>query len=156
MPNTEGRTLYKRKKDIDWTGEPQRLVLDNGAVVYGFAWGKDGFEYHRLDGPAVEELNGTRFWYRNGKAHREDGPWYVDSDGTKEWRLNGVLHREDGPAIDIPDITKAWYLNGKLHREDGPAFELPDGSKEWFLNGKQVTEEDVLHLLNDDDPDGER
>ena len=142
--------MFKRKKDIDWTSEPVRLELDNGAVVYGFAWGKDGFEYHRWDGPAVEELDGTKFWYRNGKAHRKDGPWYEDADGTKEWRLNGVLHREDGPAIDMY-LTKAWYLDGKLHREDGPALEN-DGSKEWFLNGKQVSMEDVLRLM-DEDPD---
>ncbi|OUR78333.1 hypothetical protein A9Q83_08160 [Alphaproteobacteria bacterium 46_93_T64] len=169
--------LYKRKKDIDWNREPVRLVLEDGAVVYGFEWGKDDFVYHRLDGPAVEkpcgtkcwyrngelhkdngpaveEPNGSKLWYKNGRAHREDGPWYVDEeDGTTEWRLDGILHRKDGPAIEIPGLIKAWYLDGELHREDGPAIEPADAPDEWFLNGKQVSMEDVLRLMDENDPD---
>jgi hypothetical protein len=144
MTGAKERNLYKRLKDIDWKSKPKRLVLDNGSIVYGFSWGKDRFEYHRLDGPAIEELDSTKFWYRNGKAHREDGPWYVDANGTMEWRLDGVLHREDGPAIEIPELVVAWYRNGKLHREDGPALISPDGTEEWFLNGKQITMKEAL------------
>ena len=46
-------------------------------------------ELHRLDGPAVKDELGSKFWYMNGKYHREDGPavecWY----GTKHWYING-------------------------------------------------------------------
>jgi hypothetical protein len=96
-------------------------------------------EYHREDGPAYEDANGTKFWYLNGRLHREDGPAIERADGTKEWYLNGRLHREDGPAYEGADGTKTWYLNGKPHREDGPAIECTDGTKAWYLNGKEVS-----------------
>ena len=35
-----------------------------------------------------------------------------DSNGDKEWWLNGKLHREDGPAIEYSNGYKAWCLNG--------------------------------------------
>lgn len=28
-------------------------------------------------------------WYQNGKLHRTDGPAVEDSDGSKEWYLEG-------------------------------------------------------------------
>ena len=46
--------------------------------------------------------------YENGKRHREDGPAVEDLDGTKDWYLNGQLHRENGPAIVYEDGTKEW------------------------------------------------
>ena len=54
-----------------------------------------------------------KFWQFNGQTHREDGPAYEDVDGSKTWWLNGQRHREDGPAVEDTDGTKAWYLNGK-------------------------------------------
>jgi hypothetical protein len=70
--------------------------------------------YHREDGPAVELLNGSKFWLINGKYHREKGPTVEYSDGGKLWHINGVLHREDGPAVDChPEIQ--YWLNGKKY-----------------------------------------
>ena len=76
------------------------------------------------------------------KLHREDGPALEEADGSKFWYLNGKLHREDGPAVEYPDGSKSWCLNGIRHREDGPAIEHPDGTKEWWLNGKEFTEKE--------------
>ncbi len=78
------------------------------------------------------------------KLHREDGPAVEQSDGSKEWYLNGKRHRVDGPAIECADGSKSWYLNGKLHRTDGPAVEYANGSKEWYLDGVEYTEADWL------------
>ena len=33
--------------------------------------------------------SGDRFWFLNGKLHREDGPACEDVDGSKEWYFNG-------------------------------------------------------------------
>jgi hypothetical protein len=96
---------------------------------------------HREDGPAVEWANGDKVWYLAGKRHREDGPAIERARGTKEWYLDGKLHREDGPAVERADGDKEWYLDGKLHREDGPAVEWADGDKEWWLNGKRHRED---------------
>jgi hypothetical protein len=96
---------------------------------------------HREDGPAVEWVNGTREWWRNGLRHREGGPAVRLSDGSREWWQNGNLHREDGPAIMRSDGTLLWYLHGECHREDGPAITRPDGTREWYLSSRRLTEE---------------
>ena len=67
---------------------------------------------HREDGPAVEDVDGHKAWYVNGKAHRLDGPAYEDASGEKVWYVNGELHRLDGPAIEYADGVKSWYVNG--------------------------------------------
>ena len=59
------------------------------------------------------DRNGTTTYYNEkDQPHREDGPAIEDADGSKEWWVNGKLHREDGPAIEYANGTKAWYVNG--------------------------------------------
>ena len=70
-------------------------------------------QFHRTDGPAYEDANGSKGWYVNGKLHREDGPAYIGSDGTKYWYVNGKCHRTDGPAVEYAAGTKAWCVNGR-------------------------------------------
>ena len=77
-----------------------------------------------------------------GKFHRTDGPAIEQADGSKAWFINGKLHREDGPAIEQADGSKHWWVDGKRHREDGPAVEYADGSKYWYVNGEVLTEEE--------------
>jgi hypothetical protein len=49
---------------------------------------------HRLDGPAIESLNGYEGWYLNGKRHRLDGPAIEYADGTKFWCVGGEYFTE--------------------------------------------------------------
>ena len=56
---------------------------------------------------------GTKHWYLNGQYHREDGPAVEESNGSKYWYLNGKQHRDDGPAVEWSTGTKYWYLNGE-------------------------------------------
>ena len=95
---------------------------------------------HNENGPAVEYLDGTKYWYINDKLHREDGPAIEYVNGDKVWYINDILHREDGPAIEYANGDKVWYINGIRHREDGPAIEYPDGTKYWYINGKRLSE----------------
>jgi hypothetical protein len=44
---------------------------------------------HCLNGPAVEEINGTKIWYLNGTKHRLDGPAIELADGTNMWYQHG-------------------------------------------------------------------
>lgn len=66
----------------------------------------------------VEELLGItvnfEIVYCNelGQAHRVDGPTVERVDGSKEWFLNGKLHREDGPAVTHSDGHKEWWWKG--------------------------------------------
>ena len=88
--------------------------------------------------------NGDKYYYSDKEMtvrHREDGPAIENEDGTKCWYVDGKLHREDGPAFDWDGGSKAWYIDGNCHREDGPAIESANGTKKWYINGKKLTEE---------------
>ena len=81
-------------------------------------------------------------WYQKGQLHRLDGPAIERSNGTKYWYQNNKLHRLDGPAIEWAEGGKEWFQNDQLHRLDGPAVEYADGRKEWRLEGERLTEEE--------------
>lgn len=97
-----------------------------------------GNKLHRMDGPAIEYLDGYKEWWVEGKRHRINGP-AVEALEYKEWCVEGKLHRVDGPAIEEADGSKAWYFEGKRHRVDGPAVEWFNGFGEyccqWWVDG---------------------
>jgi len=74
-------------------------------------------QYHRLDGPAVEWLNGNKWWYKEDFRHRKDGPAIECSNGDKYWYKEGKLHRLDGSAIEYSDGRKSWYILEKNLKE---------------------------------------
>ena len=82
--------------------------------------------------------NGNKVW-RNEQnmVHRLDGPAIERADGSKYWYQKDQLHRLDGPAVEYTDGSKIWYQNGQRHRLDGPAIERAGGLKEWYFEGKQ-------------------
>jgi hypothetical protein len=85
---------------------------------------------------------GNRFWYdAKGKFHRVNGPAIEYVNGTKCWYLDDKRHRVDGPAVERANRTRHWYQNSKRHRIDGPAIEWSDGSKAWWLNDEEYSEE---------------
>ena len=103
-------------------------------------WKNDKGKLHRIDGPAIEDINGSKFWYINGKRHRLNEPACEYADGTKYWYLNGQRHRVDGPAIEWADGIKEWYLNGQRYRLDGPAVEYPeDGTIYWSIQHYNIS-----------------
>jgi hypothetical protein len=110
-------------------------------------WYNDKDERHRLDGPAVEWLDGYKAWWVDGKLHRLDGPAIESANGHKEWYVDGKLHRTDGPANEWADGTKKWYINGKRHRLDGPAIECADGYKAWFVDDGHMSEEEFNEYI---------
>jgi len=57
----------------------------------------------------------TAEYSRGGKYHREDGPAIIQADGTIEWWLHGKCHREDGPAVIRADGRTEWWLQDKLY-----------------------------------------
>jgi len=118
--------------------EYQVRVYANGDVE----WRDEAGDLHREDGPAIERVDGDKFWYLNGKTHREDGPACEWENGDKEWYLNGKRHRVDGPAVERPNGIKFWYLNGaevseQEHAEKTkPTKELTVGEIEQLLGYK--------------------
>jgi hypothetical protein len=89
-----------------------------------------------------EYTTGTIRFYKPGTdlLHRLDGPAVEYLSGTKRWYQNNQLHRLDGPAIEWIDGDKFWYVNGKRHRLDGPAVELAIGTVEYWIEGNKLTE----------------
>ena len=106
--------------------------------------------WHRLDGPAIERPDGSKYWYQDGVLHRLDGP-AVERDLRKEWWFCGEKHRLDGPAVECANGDKYWYQNGKLHREDGPAIIYPNGEKAWAINNIEYkTKDSYFNALSEE------
>ena len=122
-----------------------RRVDSDGDIVYSKT--KNESDYHRIDGPAVEWIDGSKQWWVNSHLHRLDGPAAEYADGSKWWWVNDKLHRLDGPAAEYADGNKMWYVNGECHRLDGPAIEYANGSKYWFVNGKEYSEEEFNDIV---------
>ena len=64
---------------------------------------------------------GNKSYYKDKEMmilHREDRPAIENVDGSKDWFLNGKRHREDGPAVEYTCGDKAWYLNGVEYTEE--------------------------------------
>ncbi len=62
---------------------------------------------HRDDGPAIERVNGNKFWYKNGKRHREDGPAVEYYYGKMEWWVDD----EECTEEDYKDAVFAYKIN---------------------------------------------
>lgn len=73
------------------------------------------------------------------KLHRLDGPALEYRDGSKYWYCDGRLHREEGPAIET-ESYRAWFIEGDLHRLDGPAIEWSNGMGDYYLFHKKYTD----------------
>jgi hypothetical protein len=94
------------------------------------------------------DMFGTIRHYNEYGFHRIDGPAVETISGSKEWYVNGISHREDGPAIEGRNGYKAWIINGVFHREDGPACQFSDGQKQYWLNGKRY---DNIYKISSDE-----
>jgi len=92
----------------------------------------------------VFENRTIKYVDHNGNFHREDGPAIEWINGAKFWYINGKKHRDDGPAIEFTNGHKEWWLNDKRHKADGPAIEFTNGNKKWFIYGEEFTEEEFL------------
>jgi hypothetical protein len=48
----------------------------------------------------------------NGFYHRDNGPAIINNNGSMRYCKHGELHRLDGPAV-IYKNHKQWYINGE-------------------------------------------
>lgn len=136
-----GKGMARRARSGVVGPEPRSdmIVFGDGTKV----WQDEHERPHRLDGPAVENSDGSKEWWVNGKRHRDDGPSFEGEEGLKAWRKNGKLHRLDGPAVERPDGSEEWRQDDLLHREDGPAIINSDGVEEWWWRGVETDQETV-------------
>jgi len=95
---------------------------------------------------------GTIYYYnKKGKLHRLNGPAVERIDGSKMYYVNGELHRLDGPANVGTNGELEYWVNGKRHRLDGPAIIHSDGEVEYWVNGKHLTKEEFDRLTKHND-----
>jgi len=93
----------------------------------------------------------SKFYYKDKDMtirHRLDGPAVECVDGYKGWLVDDKLHRLDGPAIEGLNGWKEWFVDGKRHRLDGPAIEYANGTKSWFVNDNRLTEGEFIALTS--------
>ena len=93
--------------------------------------------------------NNSKYYYKDKAKtirHRLDGPAVEGIDGYKAWYVDGNSHRLDGPAYEYASGYKAWFVDGKRHRSDGPAVEDAYGREEWWVNGRDLSEEEFNAL----------
>ncbi len=102
---------------------------------------------HRLSDGSYIDKGGNFCYIKNGMFHREDGPAIVQLNGTTIWCLDGKKHREGGggPAVESVSGYKAWYKDGKLHRNDGPAVIDSDGTEEWWVDGVKTAKDETTN-----------
>ena len=67
---------------------------------------RKGKKLHRLDGPAREYPNGSKYYYVEGNRHRLDGPAIERADGSKQYWVNGVEVTDKLKGIKEEDIPK--------------------------------------------------
>ena len=58
------------------------------------------------------DSSGNKRWFVEGEFHRLDGPAVEDVDGHKEWWVDGKPHRIDGPAVELADGSVEYWENG--------------------------------------------
>lgn len=76
------------KVPMNFTGKCK--IKEDGTVRYYLKG-----SLHRLDGPALEYPDGSKFWCKQGAEHRLDGPAVEYADGTIEWWVKGCLYSEE-------------------------------------------------------------
>lgn len=59
----------------------------------------------------AKDKHGTITHYVDGYVHREGAPAIELVDGTKFWQINSKNHRKDGPSMEYPDGRKEWWFN---------------------------------------------
>jgi hypothetical protein len=53
-------------------------------------------------------------YFRHGKPHRIDGPAIINQDGDRYWKQYGKLHRDnDRPAVTYSNGVQFWYKHSK-------------------------------------------
>jgi hypothetical protein len=86
-------------------------------------------------------------YYLNDNLHRLDGPAVIQNNGTKYFLVNNKLHRTNGPAIEYENGYKEWYYEGKLHRLNGPAIDNLY-NKKFYIYGIQYLEHEYYNKIH--------
>ncbi len=82
--NLESQGIEITKDNVGKYSNLTGYNLSLGTIIYL----NDKNELHRLDGPAIKDVGGNKWWYQNGKLHRLNGPAVEFADGEKDYWIN--------------------------------------------------------------------
>lgn len=137
-------------KAISWAEVAVEPVFNESMEISSIQFLNRTNELHRNEGPARIAVDGSKYWYNNGRPHRLDGPAVETADGRCEYFIHGFsFSKKEFDEIKVQNLTPnlVTTLNGKVylefrhpitslfHRENGPAIIWDDGKKEWYKDG---------------------
>jgi len=65
------------------------------------------------------DVDGNRRWYNlEGQLHRGNGPAVEYVNGDKFWYIEDQFHRLDGSAVEFRNGGKFWYVKGYYYTEE--------------------------------------
>jgi len=94
----------------------------------------------------VDEFGTKRYFNDEGEHHRLDGPAVESLNGTKVWHINGNHHRNIDISIEYSNRTKFWHFKGKRHRVGG-SFSLK--YERWFIHDEEYAKKDYYNKVWD-------
>jgi len=105
--------IYKGMSDQ----QPERVVFAN-RVEYrlnGNLHREDGPKNLGQNLPAVEWENGSKEWWINNHLHRLDGPALYDVDESKEWWIDGKkVSKADVDNLRLKILTLSFVINHRI------------------------------------------
>ena len=140
---------------------PAMIFKDRNKLFY-----KNG-ELHRLNGPAIEYIDGTKkYWIEGVQLTEDEFKDSMDWEQFKEpieYDLHGNLipkmeEPEEEVLYETDDSGNITYRNemGQLHREDGSASISINGSKAYYLKGKPLVENEYYKIPRIDEQGNKR
>lgn len=94
MNYTKIKIVFKDHTSL-YISEDEIVIFKLSGDYVNFAYLNDKDLLHRLDGPAIDVTDGSKYWYENGKRHRTGGL----------------------PAVEGVNGYKAWYENDKNYSQ---------------------------------------
>ena len=89
-------------------------------------------------------LSGSKVWRRFISMNGMPYMW----DEGDIWPGYDQKHRAKGPAVVYPDGRLEYWVNDQRHRLDGPAVVWPDGTLEYWINDQQISEYEMMFIIN--------
>jgi hypothetical protein len=110
----------------------KKVIEDDGGIRYYL-----GDLHHNPEGPAVIGFAGRHkeYWFK-GLRHRIEGPAIEYLDGDYEYWEEGRLHNLQGPAKCIDGVVEYWIDGLQYLSEDEYIMKLFEMG---YVNGKKFT-----------------
>ncbi len=98
--------------------ETYKVIIDGHKTIRWYKY--DTSKLHKINGPAIEYIDGEKYWYDDDKLHRMDGPAVEYVNGKKYWYINGENLTEE----QFNQKTSPTNCHNKIVEIDGKKYKL--------------------------------